>query len=197
MTGGHAVLQIPVPELEPFVRQRHEHYDPHFVSTDPAFVHAHITVLGPFLPPEDIDGRVLSTIDEIACALGGFDYRLEQVDTFPNGVIHLLPDPSAPFRALTAALCEAFPQCPPYAAEFPSVTPHLTLDAVSTTVSTQSTVELLGALLPAECRAERLDLAWWGTRTCRVLDFWRLGARSARSGRSGLSGLSGLSDRWP
>ena len=59
VTGGHAVLQIPVPELEPFVRQRHEHYDPHFVSTDPAFVHAHITVLGPFLPPEDIDGRVL------------------------------------------------------------------------------------------------------------------------------------------
>ncbi|HEX5968278.1 MAG TPA: 2'-5' RNA ligase family protein [Intrasporangium sp.] len=175
MTGAHAVLQVPVPELEPFVRQRHDHYDPDFVSADPAFVHAHITVLGPFLPPADIDGRVRSTIDEIACAVGEFDYRLEQFDVFPNGVIHLVPDPVEPFRSLTAELFTAFPSCPPYGGAFPDVRPHLTLDARSDGVTVESTRRLLGSLVPARCRAERLDLAWWGNGTCRVLDSWPLG----------------------
>ena len=187
MTGGHTVLQVPVTELEPFVRQRHEHYDPDFVSADPAFVHAHITVLGPFLPPAAIDDQVLSTIDEIATAAGGFDYRLEQVDVFPNGVIHLVPDPVEPFRSLTAELFTAFPSCPPYGGAFPDVRPHLTLDAraegtegsgstgSSGGVTVESTRRLLGSLVPAQCRAERLDLALWGNRTCRVLDSWALG----------------------
>ena len=183
MTGGHAVLQIPVPALEPFVRQRHEHYDRDFVSADPVFVHAHITVLGPFLPPEAVDDRVLSTIDEIACAVGGFDYRLEQIDVFPNGVIHLVPDPIEPFRSLTVELFTAFPSCPPYGGAFPDVRPHLTLDARSDGVTVESTRRLLGSLVPAQCRAERLDLAWWGNRTCRVLHSWWLGRPSARPQR--------------
>ena len=177
MTGGHTVLQIPVPELEPFVRQRHEHYDPDFVSADPAFVHAHITALGPFLPPADIDDRVVSTIDEIARGMRGFGYRLEQVDVFPNGVIHLVPDPVEPFRSLTAELFTEFPSCPPYGGAFPDLRPHLTLDARtagSDGVTVESTRRLLGSLVPARCRAERLDLAWWGNRACRVLHSWPL-----------------------
>ncbi len=174
MTAGHTVRQVPVPELEPFVLERHRYYDSDFVSSDPRFVHAHITALGPFLAPAAIDARVRAVIAEIAVATGEFTFRLNEIDTFPNGVIHLVPEPSAPFRSLTAALVEAFPQCPPYAAEFPSVAPHLTLDAVSDAVSVRSTRELLGELVPATCRARRLDLAWWGNGTCRVLDSWSL-----------------------
>jgi 2'-5' RNA ligase len=171
---GHSVLQIPVPELEPFVLERHRHYDPDFVSSDPRFVHAHITALGPFLPPVAIDAEARSRIAEIASGTGEFTFRLAEIASFPNGIIHLVPEPGAPFRALTAALAESFPQCPPYAAEFPSVAPHLTLDAVSDSVSESSTRELLGDLVPVTCRAERLDLAWWGNGTCRVLESWSL-----------------------
>ncbi|MDC5696596.1 2'-5' RNA ligase family protein [Intrasporangium calvum] len=175
MRSGHTVLQVPVPALEPFVVERHRHYDLDFVSSDPRFVHAHITALGPFLPPELLDASALRQISDIASAAGPFTFRLAELDTFPNGIIHLVPEPADPFRALTAALVAAFPQTPPYAAEFPSVAPHLTLDAVSDVVSVESTRELLGDIVPVTCRAERLDLAWWGNSTCRVLDSWPLG----------------------
>ncbi len=44
---GHHVLVVPVPRLEAFVLERTRHYDDSFVSTDAAFVHAHITLLAP------------------------------------------------------------------------------------------------------------------------------------------------------
>ncbi len=180
MSRGHTVLQIPVPELEPFVLARHQHYDPDFVSADPRFVHAHITALGPFLEPRLIDAAACSVIAQIASATMEFDFTLEEIDTFPNGIIHLVPQPEEPLRQLTAALVAAFPTCPPYAAQFPNVRPHLTLDALSPAVSVPSTRQLLGPLVPARCRATRLDLTWWGNNTCRVLDSWPLGPLNPR-----------------
>jgi hypothetical protein len=47
---GHSVLVVPVPELDEWIRARTAFYDASFVSADPGFVHAHITLLGPWLP---------------------------------------------------------------------------------------------------------------------------------------------------
>ena len=171
---GHTVLQIPVPVLEPFVRGRHAHYDPDYLSADPAFVHAHITVLGPFL--DHVDDAAAATVAAIASLQEPFVVVLERVETFPNGIIHLVPDPDAPFRELTRRLSEAFPQCPPYGGEFPDVRPHLTLDAVGDRVTEESTRVSLE--LPAYDVAERIDLAWYAPGDCRVLRSWPLGVRS-------------------
>lgn len=171
--SGHSVLLVPVPELEPFVRERHVFYDPAYVSDDPAFTHAHITALGPFLA--EPDDAAVATVARIAAATEPFDVALHRLDTFPNGVIHLVPEPDQPFRDLTARLCAAFPQCPPYGNQFPAVDPHLTLDWTSETVSEGSTRQLLGDLVPAHFRAERLDLAWYEAGACRVLRSWALG----------------------
>ena len=173
--GGHSVLLVPVPALEPFVRARSEHYDGDYVSADPRFVHAHVTALGPFLQPTDLTPGVLARVAEIASAAAPFDFTLAETDVFPNGVIHLLPDPAAPFEALTARLWDAFPEYPPYAAEFGAVVPHLTLDALGDDVTRESTQQLLDPYLPARCRAERLDLAWWAPGDCRVVHSWQLG----------------------
>jgi len=172
---GHSVLLVPVPALEPFVLSRTRHYDESYVSADPAFVHAHVTALGPFLPPEQVTDEVVRTVDEIACATEQFDFTLERVATFPNGIVHLLPDPGDAFRALTTALSQAFPQWPPYEGAFPDPVPHLTLDAVSDTVSEASTRRAVAPWVPAACRAARLDLAWYEPHRCRVLRSWRLG----------------------
>ncbi|WP_323099575.1 2'-5' RNA ligase family protein [Intrasporangium sp. YIM S08009] len=166
---------MPVPALEPFVVDRHRHYDESYVSTDPTFVHAHVTALGPFLPPEQVTDAAVQTIDEITCATAEFDFTLERIATFPNGIVHLLPEPGDPFRALTTALSQAFPQCPPYAGAFPDPVPHLTLDALSDAVSESSTRRAVAPWVPAACRAERLDLAWYEPHRCRVLRSWRLG----------------------
>jgi len=170
---GHSVLLVPVPELEGFVRGRTAHYDRDYVSGDPDFTHAHITALGPFL--DVVTQADVDTIATIAAGLEPFEFTLGVVDTFPNGIIHLVPDPDDPFRALTRALWAAYPQCPPYAGTFDDVRPHLTLDRRSDTVTEQSTRVLLGATLGARCRAERLDLAWYAAGDCHVLRSWRLG----------------------
>lgn len=174
MTGspGHTVLQVPVPPLESFVRARHEHYDREWVSADPSFTHAHVTALGPWL--QDPGHAALSEIEEITAQVPPFDFVLARVATFPNGIIHLVPEPDRSFRELTDRLVEAFPACPPYAGQFEPV-PHLTLDARSATVYEESTRALLGGLLPVHCRAERLDLAWYAAGDCRLLHHWPLG----------------------
>ena len=177
------MLQVPVPELEPFVVERHRHYDAAYVSADPAFLHAHVTALGPFLPPDLLTQGDVETITEIACATAPFDFVLDRVATFPNGVVHLLPRPDDAFRALTTALSHAFPQYPPYGGAFADVVPHLTLDAVSSdgsgTVSEESTRRAVAPWTPAACRATRLDLAWYEPHGCRVLRSWRLGGGPA------------------
>ena len=165
-----------MPSLERFVRDRHRHYDPAYVSDDPAFVHAHVTALAPFLAGPSLTAEVLASVGEIASSTASFGFTLEHIDTFPNGIIHLLPAPAAPFATLTRRLWEAFPQCPPYAGAFPDVVPHLTLDALSADVSEASTRRAVAPDLPAHCRAERLDLAWWEPGRCRVMHSWRFGA---------------------
>ena len=167
------MLVVPVPALEVFVRERTAHYDAGFVSPDPRFTHAHVTVLGPWRPRlVPADARVLA---RIAAEVEPFDFRLERIDTFPNGIIHLVPEPDAQLRELTRRAYAAFPDCPPYADEFEPV-PHLTLDLRSERVTEASTRALLGDVVPCDVRAERLDLAWYEAGRCHVMDSWGLGA---------------------
>ena len=170
----HSVLQLPVPPLEDWVRERTRHYDAGFVSADPEFGHAHITVLAPFVPdPTPTD---LAAVAEIASDTAPFEVRLGEVDTFPNGIIHLRIDPEEPVRAMTRAALAAFPGLTPYEGIFgPEPPPHLTLDAAGETVSQQSTRELLGDLVPMTCVLDRLQLAWWDSGNCHVIRGWGLG----------------------
>ena len=171
--GGHSVLQVPVPELEPFIRARTEHYDPSYLGVDPSHIHAHITALGPFVPrlTDDVARRVAA----IAARTEPFEFLLPaHVGRFTDGTLHLLPDPDEGFRKLTARLAAEFPDFPPYAGAFDPL-PHLTVDRLSDEVTVASTLALIGDLLPATCRAERLDLAWYEPHASHVVASWPLG----------------------
>ena len=169
---GHSVLQLPVPALEEWVRARTAHYDEGFVSTDPRFGHAHITALGPFDP--DPSEKALSTVAEIAEHTGKVRTKLERLGQFPNGIIHLVPDPADELRELTQRLMEAFPEHPPYGGEFDHVRPHLTVDAASDAVSLASTAHLLRDVVPVDVVLDRLQLAWWESGRCHVRGEWAL-----------------------
>ena len=173
---GHSVLQLPVPSLERWVRARTAHYDRGFVSDDPRFGHAHLTVLGPFDPaPSD---AALETIAGVAGATPPIGVRLADLDQFPNGIIHLVPDPDDRLRDLTARLVAAFPDHRPYGGEFgDDVQPHLTVDAASADVSLASAAELLRDVVPVDVVLDRLQLAWWESGGCHVMHEWWLGGR--------------------
>ncbi|KRE39558.1 hypothetical protein ASG73_00545 [Janibacter sp. Soil728] len=170
---GHTVLQLPVPALEGWVRERTRHYDTGFVSTDPGFGHAHITALAPFARsprPEQ-----LAMIADIAASTAPITVRLNEIDQFPDGIIHLRPVPDHPLRSLTDALVAAFPQYPPYAGKFgPHADPHLTLDAASDVVSVESTRRLVAGLVPVTCTLTELQLTWWESDRCHVMQQWSL-----------------------
>jgi hypothetical protein len=179
---GHSVLLIPVPELEPFVAARWRHYDPLWLSRDPAFAHAHITLLAPFLPAERLDPPVLTRLAAVLGGTGAFTFELSTLATFPNGIIHARPDPDDTFRHLTSELVAAYPECPPYAGEFPDPVPHLTLDRAHAEVSQVSVAAAVAELLPVRCVADRVQLAWYEADSCRVLHEWPLSVAADVSG---------------
>lgn len=159
--AGHAVLLVGVPALEGWVRARTAFYDPGFVSADPDFAHAHITVLAP-CPPS------LALLDAVAAASPPFAFSLERFDVFPDGVIHLVPEPAAPFERLIRAARAAAPEVVPYWGRA-EPTPHLTLDRIGAGVTLETTADALAPLLPAHGVATEVLLTWWESGACRVL----------------------------
>lgn len=170
--AGHSVLVVPVPEMETYVLERTRHYDDSFVSADPAFVHAHITLLAPFLAEPSASD--LERVAKIAEASASWTYELASVEMSAGGNIHLAPEPAAPFADLTAELCAAFPQCPPYEGRFEPV-PHLTVDHVAGGADLASTRTSLAPVLPARCHADRISLQWYANHRCHLITEWPLG----------------------
>jgi len=167
-SDGHAVLQVGVPELEEWIVARTRHYDPRYLSSDPRFRHAHITVLAPLRRSE----LNLGAIAQIAASTAPFDFALREVAVFPNGIIYLPPSPDAPFRELTRRVWAAHCAVVPNGAPDPA--PHLTVDMIGPAVTLGSTRALLGDVMPAACRALALELVWYQASNCHLLDSWPL-----------------------
>jgi 2'-5' RNA ligase len=172
---GHSILAVPVPALDHVIRERTAWYDPSFVSTDPNFIHAHITLLAPWANQPNAED--LAHVERIARAVGPFEIKLSRIGEFPDGVIHLLPEPDFQLRELTSLLTTAFPQFPPYNGRYDNATPHLTLDRRSATVTPGTVRASIGHLLPRTITVDRIDLQWWANHGCQRLLTWKLGAR--------------------
>lgn len=174
------MIVVAVPELEAYIRDRTAHYDASFLSADAAFTHAHITLLGPWLAtPSQAD---LDTVATIMAATRPFETTLAKIETFPDGLIYLRPEPDEPFRKLTAALVKAFPHCPPYAGAFPDPVPHLTLDRRTSKITPESVAADLNHLLPVRLHVDRTHLQWWANHDCHVRESWTLGRLTRGSG---------------
>jgi 2'-5' RNA ligase len=111
-----------VPEAERYIARYRNRYDPSARRNVPA----HVTVLYPFVPPEQIDDGVLERLRTIANALRCFDYRLARIERFPVA-LYLAPDPGETYAALTNAVFQAFPDYPPFEGKFDTVVPHVTV----------------------------------------------------------------------
>lgn len=171
--SGHTVIAVAVPPLDAWVRERTARYDASFVSADPAFGQAHVTLLGPWLPDP-----TAADLDAAAAVLAGhraFDARLAEVGEFPGGEVNAWPEPAATFAAITADLVARFPETPPYAGAWPDPVPHVTLEHRATGASVASVRAELGDLLPATFRVDAVQLQWWANDDTRLLHTWTLG----------------------
>jgi hypothetical protein len=166
---AHTVLYVPVPGLEPYIRWRHEVEGPEWLSPDHDHTHAHVTVLGPFVPEADLTPQVHAELSAVFAGTEPFIVTLEEVRVFPSGLVHLHPEPAEPFTRLTEAVTARFPDHPPYAGEFAPV-PHLSLCALGPGRDLALVREELSAVLPVRAVAEEVWLVRYeehGTRRLR------------------------------
>jgi hypothetical protein len=119
MTRRTALI-VPVPEAEAAVGAIRLAHDWSAARGVPA----HITILFPFLPPEELDEAALH---DVFARFAAFDFALDRVEQFEDGLVWLHPDPSWRFADLTAAVWQRWPDHPPYEGSVDEVIPHLTV----------------------------------------------------------------------
>ena len=171
---SETALSVEVPEAEDLVGPWRLRHDPLALKGVPC----HVTVLYPFVAPDELDDRVLDRVGHALAEVRPFDFSLAGLGEFP-GVLWLQPEPNDGFWQLTAAIRTAFPEHQPYGGRFPDTTPHLTVAKVDEGdaqhhLRAQLDTDL-GARLPIACRASNVtvwvsdDSGYWARRA--VLPF--------------------------
>jgi 2'-5' RNA ligase len=120
---GDTAVVVVAHAVEPAVGGWRSRYD----SSASVGVPAHVTVLYPFLPLDEVAPDVVERLAAIVAAEPAFDVTFARFGRFPGSVLWLDPQPAEPFRRLTYAVWRAWPQTPPYGGAYDEVTPHLTV----------------------------------------------------------------------
>ena len=147
-----SAIIVPVPEAEAAVGGYRAEYDP----VAAAGVPAHITLMVPWLPVEEITGDDLTELGGLLGSVPAFGYSLTTVGWFGRRVLWLAPEPVEPFLQLTGMLGATFGTSH-YDDEFDEVVPHLTVAHASDGVELAAVAAALTAALPIRCRA---DVVW-------------------------------------
>jgi non-ribosomal peptide synthetase component F len=85
-----------------------------------------------------------------------FDVIFRRTEWFGDDVVWLAPEPDNGFRALTTAVCSAFPDYPPYGGAFTDVIPHLTLGAHADLSRMRAAARATSAQLPIKAAVPAL-----------------------------------------
>jgi hypothetical protein len=143
---------------------------------------AHVTLLYPFGPVDQIDTTVISRLRALFAAHRPFAVEFRCIRWFGDDVLWLAPEDSGPFVAMTEAVVAAYPQWQPYGGAFETIIPHLTVDSSEAADGLASVGELRAAeaaligRLPLRDTADRVLLMAGRRepRSWRVLEEFRL-----------------------
>src|SRR5439155_8302904 len=121
-TLDQTVLLIPAFRLTAAVEQLRRRFDPTAVLGMPA----HVTIMFPFLRPDEFRSPSLEALLDALASVHSFEYSLTEVRQFEQGTVYLAPEPSLRFVQLTTLVSE---HCglPPYRGAYSAVAPHLTV----------------------------------------------------------------------
>jgi hypothetical protein len=151
-----SALIVRVDAAEPLVGALRQRYD----ENAPQGLPPHVTVLVPFMPPQHIDDAVLRRLRTAVAGVPAFDFSCARLGRWPE-TAYLVPEPPAPFIALTRAVWAAFPEFPPYEGRYAEIAPHLTVGCGTTADAVACERELaprLAAHGPVVGRCEEVEL---------------------------------------
>lgn len=173
---AHTVLYVPVPGLEDYIRWRHEVEGPQWLSPDAHHLHAHITLLAPFAPEDQLGDGLDGELTSVFAAAEPFAFTLAEVRVFPSGLAYLHPEPAKGFARLTSALAARYPAYPPYGGRWEPV-PHLSLCAVGPGRDLEVVRRELEHLLPVRAEAREVRLVSYAQNATRTVRTYPLGGR--------------------
>lgn len=121
--AGQSAVLLCVPEAEPVVHAWRSTGDPSAARGVPA----HVTLLTPFLPADQLDAGVLAELAWFFAGVDAFSVRFSAVGCFEDsGVLYLEPDGSS-LDQLADALARRWPEAPPYQGRHAHPHAHLTV----------------------------------------------------------------------
>ncbi len=171
MTGPReSALIVPVPEAERLVAAWRERHD----GSAQTGIPAHLTLLYPFLPPEEIGPADVERLAALFGSVPATRFRLVAVRRFSRGVLYLAPEPDGFLRELTNRIWALYPDRPPYGGAFEDVVPHLTVAQVEDQEVLDRVEAAVAPGLPIEAEAAEAWLMLHGDD-----DRWRAAHRFA------------------
>lgn len=163
-----SALIVPVPEAEPLVGAWRDRYD----DSARTGVPAHVTLLYPFLPSEEITPADLERLSALFASAPPTRFLLVATRRFSRGVLYLTPEPDGFLRDLTQGIWALYPHRPPYGGAFEDVIPHLTVAQVADHAVLDGVEAAIVPGLPIEVAASEVWLMLQGEDSR-----WRAGHR--------------------
>jgi 2'-5' RNA ligase len=119
-----SALGLLIPEAEPLVAPFRRLYDTSAAQGVPA----HITILYPFIPPEDSTPEARDGLRSHFAQFSPFTIALTEPRRFTN-ILYLAPEPSDPIKNLIRQTVRRYPEFLPYNGTIPvdEIIPHLTV----------------------------------------------------------------------
>jgi 2'-5' RNA ligase len=146
-----SAIIVAVPEAEPLVHEWRMRYDSAAIG-----IPAHITLIFPFVPADEIGEELVGELRELFAAQSAFSFTLARVARFPE-VAWLAPEPDEPFRRLTNLIFSRYPDYPPYEGIHDDVIPHLTVGRGDAAFQDEVDNALISHL-PVEARVNAVTL---------------------------------------
>lgn len=151
---GQTALLAPVEAAEPVVG----HWRREFDETASEGIPAHISVLFPFVDRSEVDDETLAAVTDVAARHPPIEFELAEVRRFEDGSVYLEPRPEQPFRRLTEAVWDRWPDHPPYGGRFETIVPHLTVAIEPPHERAAAIQRSVAAELPLSARAAVIEL---------------------------------------
>jgi 2'-5' RNA ligase len=162
---GQTALVLPVPAADPLLAAVAARYPDAVREGLPA----HLTVLYPFVPADELDASVMQACAQIVRGIAPITVRFTRCQVRPE-LIYLPPEPADQVQRLLEEVWARWPALLPYGGKYADASAHVSIALGAQAEDQDAIVGLVEPLLPvttqlSELHVAALDEDGWGIRS--------------------------------